>query len=105
MTGAPDAGDPAFWDALGIPPELRSGITESAGVTDVWPETAAAFDLFTAMQTQWRTGMGGPTGLDYAALPAVMDLRCIPAQERPELFDQLRVMEGEALAEFGRRRG
>lgn len=53
------------------------------------------------MFTQWRTGMGGPTGLDYAALPAVMRLSEVPRSEWPDTFESLRVMEAEAMKVMG----
>jgi Phage related hypothetical protein (DUF1799) len=56
--------------------------------------------VFLAMQTQWRTGMAGATGLDYAALPAVLRLTGLPRAQWPQVFDDLRAMEGEALAHF-----
>ena len=56
--------------------------------------------LFVAMGTQWRVGMGGPTGLDYAVVPTVMDLHEVPPSRRRRLFDDLRVMESEALRVF-----
>ena len=49
------------------------------------------------MSTQWRIGMSGATGLDYAALPAVMDLMDVAQADRREMFDSLRVMERAAL--------
>ena len=49
------------------------------------------------MQTQWRIGMAGPTGLDYAALPAVLSLCGIDAADHTDTFEALRVMEAEAL--------
>jgi hypothetical protein len=100
ITGAPDAGDNDFWSALGIPPELRDGIVQSSAVTEIWPENLAPFEVFSAMQTQWRTGMAGPTGLDYAALPVVMDLQHIATKDRPDVFGALQVMESEALKTF-----
>jgi len=63
----------------------------------VWPEHWPALELLIAMGTQWRTGVSGATGLDYAALPAVMDLMGIARGDRRELFDALRVMERAAL--------
>lgn len=98
VTGAPDAGDDSFWAALGIPPEMRAGIVESAATTEIWPESAEPFGLFSQMLTQWRTGMSGPTGLDYAALPAIFDMNDIAPARRRQAFDDLRVMESEALA-------
>lgn len=53
------------------------------------------------MGTQWRVGMAGAIGLDYAALPAVMALSRIPEADQPEVFADLRVMESAALKVFG----
>ena len=53
-------------------------------------------DLFLAMSTQWRIGMAGPTGLDYAALP--MAARMAGVRLQRELLADLRLMEGGALA-------
>lgn len=68
----------------------------------VWPEHRLAFDVFCAMQTQWRMGGGGmggsvPTGLDYPALQAVMQLLDVPKADRVQVFADVRVMEGAAL--------
>lgn len=49
------------------------------------------------MSTQWRTGACGATGLDYGVLMNVMRLSGIPAKERTAIFQDLRVMEAEAL--------
>jgi hypothetical protein len=49
------------------------------------------------MATQWRTSFGGYIGLDYAALPAVLDLVGIPRRERAAVFADLRIMEDAAL--------
>lgn len=52
------------------------------------------------MHTQWRVGFNGPTGLDYAALPAVFDLMQISADDRAFIFQDLRVLESQALIEI-----
>lgn len=49
------------------------------------------------MGTQWRTGMAGPTGLDYTALPIVMKLEGVPKRDRQDVFDCVRIMESAAL--------
>lgn len=54
-------------------------------------------NTFIAMSTQWRTGMAGPTGLDYGAMPAVLRMQATPRAEWPDTFECLRVMEAEAL--------
>lgn len=67
---------------------------------EVWAENVPAFDLFVAVRTQWRVGMAGPSGLDYAGVRACMDLLGTPEGERPRLFADLQVMEAAALEHF-----
>jgi len=64
---------------------------------EVWPEHQAALRLFSRMATQWRTGMNGPTGLDYAVLLSLMDRLGLDAESFDDLLDDVRVMEAEAL--------
>lgn len=74
------------------------GLTaDDIDAAEVWPDTLPAVNVFVAMATQWRTGMGGPVGLDYAALPAVFRLVGVPRAEWSGIFEDLRVMEAEAL--------
>lgn len=71
----------------------------------LWPEHQAALDLFLACGTQWRVGMGGATGLDYAGVHALMQLRHhIRPRQRRSLFAELQVMERATLAEWARQR-
>lgn len=49
------------------------------------------------MSTQWRVGMGGPTGLCYGVLLALMDRLRLSDEEHDELFEDIRAMEREAL--------
>lgn len=64
-------------------------------VIEVWPDVWPAFMVFQAAATQWRTGMNGPSGLDYGVLPWLMKLQGID-DEAAALAD-LRVMERVAL--------
>lgn len=66
-------------------------------VLGVWPENWLPLQVFCAMDTQWRTGVNGATGLDYAVLPVVMRWQGVPRADQPEVFDGVRVMEAEAL--------
>lgn len=70
----------------------------------MYPENAAPMNVFLALQTQWRVGMNGATGLDYAALPAVMDLCGVRKKKRGDVFSAVRVMESEALSIWAERR-
>lgn len=82
---------------------MRAGIVQTAAVVEVWPENEDAFHVFSSAMTQWRIGMGGPTGLDYAALPVIMDFAGI-TQDRSEIFTAIRIMESEALNVFSSNR-
>lgn len=59
------------------------------------PEAEPVIDLFLAAQTQWRVGMAGATGLDYAGVEALARLRGTPLD--PETFASLQVCEYAAL--------
>ncbi|WP_454863367.1 DUF1799 domain-containing protein [Pseudomonas hormoni] len=65
---------------------------------EVWPDNWPVFRLFNALGTQWRTGPGGATGLDYSVVREVAILIGIKKRQIPELFPDLQVMEAEALA-------
>jgi len=65
---------------------------------EVWPENQPAFHLFCDMQTQWRVGMNGYTGLDYGVLFRFLDRMKLSDQEYDWLLDDVRHMEREALA-------
>lgn len=64
---------------------------------EVWPDNWQAFLVMDSMGTQWRTGACGATGLDYGVLPKVMKLVGVPAKDRPGVFQDIRVMESEAI--------
>ena len=64
---------------------------------EVWPDNIQAINLFTALQTQIRTGAMGPTGFDYNVYFSRMDRMKLSDQEYEWLFDDVRVIEAEAL--------
>ena len=64
---------------------------------ELWPENEESIDLFCEISTQWRVGMGGPTGLDYTALFARMERLKFDDQTHERLFQDIRVIESEAL--------
>ena len=65
---------------------------------EVWPDNWKSFLVMDSMWTQWRMGACGATGLDYGVLPNVMRLVGVPAKDRPGVFQDIRVMEAEAIA-------
>jgi hypothetical protein len=85
--------------AFGLPASAAKSFEDDA--CKVWPCNWKTVMLFVALQTQWRTGMGGATGLDYAAIPPTAKLSGIKLNQ--ERFAGLRVMEQEALKVMGER--
>lgn len=74
--------------------------------SEVWPDNVRTVEVFLALSTQWRIGPGGEMyGLDYAALPAVLELCDVPPDERRDVFEGVRVMEREAIDVVMKRRG
>jgi len=53
--------------------------------------------LFVALSTQWRIGMGGPTGLDYAVMYMRMDRMKLSDEEWECLEADMRTLEDAAL--------
>ena len=70
---------------------------QAAQEYQIWPENMPAIALFTSISTQWRTGMNGPTGLDYNVLFARMERMKLSDQDYEWLFDDIRVIESAAL--------
>ena len=56
------------------------------------------------MQTQWRHGFEGKTGLDYAGIGFVMERRRVKRSARDGLFAQIQIMERAALGEWAEQR-
>ena len=57
-----------------------------------------AWRLFSELSTQWRTGAGGTTGLDYNPLFVRMERMRLPDDEWEDLFQGVRLIEQGALA-------
>ena len=65
---------------------------------EVWPEHRVVYRLFCDLQTQWRGGSAGPTGLDYNTLFHKLDRMGLAPDEYDAIEADIRVMEYEALA-------
>jgi len=77
---------------------------EGADETVVWPECWQVVELWLACATQWRrAGLAGmATGLDYPAVIGVAQILGTPMT--PDLLEDLRAMESEALAAWAEER-
>ena len=69
---------------------------------EVWEENWSIVRMFIRMQTQWRIGFSGPTGLDYASLDWLCRLYAV--QDPVPLFEGLQVMEAAALSAFNKKK-
>ncbi|QPD96298.1 hypothetical protein [Enterobacter phage N5822] len=54
-----------------------------------------SWDVFCAMQTQWRSAGGGAYGLDYNVLPMLFEIYKVT--DREMALNDLRIMESKAL--------
>jgi len=90
----------------GVPPELmdqiRGDLRERDRTVEVWDENWEPFEVFRLTLTQWRVSFGGPTGLDYTAVSAVMGLRSV--EDPADCLERVRVMELEYLRRFSEAR-
>ena len=97
MSGGSKAEDAS--SRLGLPLDLIQEAEGIVGAKDgIYPDNWQAVSVFCDMSTQWRVGVNGATGLDYAALPAVLNIRRV--NDREDVFECLRVMERAALREI-----
>lgn len=66
----------------------------------LWPDNWPAFALYLDHSTQWRQGMGGPSGLDYNPIFHELDRKGLEQAEYDQIMDDVRLIEDAALAVF-----
>lgn len=70
----------------------------------LWPENLQAWLCWQGVQTQWRVGMSGATGLDYQGVSAYLDLQGLDRDQRRETFELLQACERATLDEWNQQR-
>jgi hypothetical protein len=70
----------------------------------VWPENWPAFEVFHRLQTQWRVGGVGPTGLDYNVLFVLLDRKRLNDEDFDQFVADIQVMEFAALEAMNRKK-
>ena len=69
----------------------------------VWPENWQSVNFFMEFcRTQWRAGMGVPTGLDYTAVLACLRTLRLGRERTDEVFSDVRTMEAASLVAMQR---
>lgn len=72
------------------------------GPVEIWPDNVVAFNLFSFLGTQWRTGADGPAGLDYGVMHHKMDRMKLSEQDFEQIERDVQIMEAAALNEIHR---
>ena len=88
-----DAADAAAVFGLAVPE-----VEANPATFGILPENVEAMAWFLKMQTQWRVGMNGPTGLDYGVFIQCAKDEGVKRSDRVWLLDDLRLLEREFLA-------
>ncbi len=102
------AGSPAQTEAdfiaSGLPKKVAAFMAANPPPPfELWACNVKTFDLFDAMSTQWRIGINGASGLDYAALAHTA--RLLGVKLTRARFAEIRAMETEALAVMREKKG
>lgn len=84
------------FEQWGAPPAEYMEALEAEQTFELWPENVEPLDTFMRLQTQWRVGPVGPTGLDYAGVRA--GLLMMGRRMTQRLFGDLQAMERVALS-------
>jgi hypothetical protein len=70
----------------------------------LWPENVLAWRCWQALQTQWRVGMAGATGLDYAGVRAWLQDAGLTDAERTDVWPGIQACEHATLEVWAERR-
>jgi hypothetical protein len=92
--------DDGAWEVIdeaGNPVSSPARPVADDAVFHLWPEHEAALLLWLAVQSQWRHGWNGPTGLDYAGIRAAPAFHRLARVTREAVFADVCVMERGAL--------
>lgn len=67
---------------------------------ELWDENWQAVQVYKTFSTQWRVGSKGPFALDYNVVDRAIDRLKLSDEQRDELYEKIRVIEGAALVEL-----
>lgn len=92
----------AAWAAFGV--RIEDEAPAEVKEFHLLPECVPVFDLWCMVQTQWRVGFEGRTGMDYGAVEAYMRMSHNPLRRDPTTIHCLRVMEHAVLDVYAEQR-
>lgn len=84
---------------------IASAQDDAGPVAYLWPCNVPAWQAWQGVQTQWRVGMAGATGLDYAGVCAYLaELGLAPGSpERRDTFAGIQAAEAATLDVWAQR--
>lgn len=82
---------------FGLAPEAAPCTDEEEEQCFLWPCNVITWGAWYDVQTQWRIGMSGATGLDYAGVRAYLDELGHHGEDRREIFSGIQAAERAAL--------
>lgn len=75
------------------------------GICYIWPENHEIWRIWNRLQTQWRVGFFGRTGLDYAGVTAYLrDVWRVKDRNFAHIFMCIQTMEMAVLEEWEKKR-
>lgn len=78
--------------------------TDATELVYLWPDNVRAWNHWQGVQTQWRVGLRGATGLDYAGVRAYLDEADLGEQRR-DVFAGIQACERATLDVWAEQRG
>lgn len=82
----------------GVARDLAALAASAVEEVFLWPCNAVAWECWQALQSQWRIGMAGRSGLDYAAAVAYLrHVRGLAGEPLRDVFDGLQACEAAVL--------
>lgn len=92
VVATPEVSD---FDVFGIAPPPSK--PKPLATVKVWFDAQLALALFFQLQSQWRIGFAGRTGLDYTAVVAVLGLVTPQRAEQRTLLAEIAALEAGVL--------
>ena len=77
---------------------------DARDTVDVWDENWDVLHLYRTYDTQWRVGMGGPTGLDMMVFLHELDRKNVPDDIYDDMVWKLSIIETAALKQMHKKR-
>lgn len=69
----------------------------------LWPDNVEAWQCWLDVQTQWRMGMSGRTGLDYAGVRAYLEVA--EPEDAKGVFEGIRACEQAVMDVWAKQAG